>query len=57
MIADCPRTYQQFNIFKLQEILIHSSLLLLQKSFGLSLRLGFVDITLRKGVTIFATTR
>lgn len=57
MIADCPRTYQQFNIFKLQEILIHSSLLLLQKSFGLSLRLGFVDITLRKSVTILAATK
>lgn len=57
MIADCPRTYQQFNIFKLQEILIHSSLLLLQKSFGLSLRLGFVDVTLRKSVTILAATK
>lgn len=57
MIADCPRTYQQFNIFKLQEILIHSSLLLLQKSFGLSLRLGFVDVALRKSVTILAATK
>lgn len=57
MIADCPRAYQQFNIFKLQEILIHSSLLLLQKSFGLSLRLGFVDVTLRKSVTILAATK